>query len=149
MSSNNFDTAGNSRSNNSTIMGSSAAARVSVDQLHDHLDSLVLAIFNTIRGHTEIKPDGSNIGELQSSNSLIIQEKYKATLNAIDNLIGIDTSQTEQEQILEEQSQKLAALKQHILNLEVKIHQRRRDIDAELNVALSNQALGIGGSSTN
>lgn len=124
--------------------GSAPIIPKSVDEVHDLLDSLVLSVFNTVRGHGEVSGDGSNLQAVQQANSEVIRETLESTLTAIDNLVGINSTQVQQEQILSAQSEQIASLKAHILQLEEQMRARKSEIDGQLNTVLSNSALGLG-----
>jgi len=124
--------------------GSAPSTPKSVDEVHDLLDSLVLSVFNTVRGHGEVSGDGSNLQTVQQANSEVIRETLESTLTAIDNLVGINSTQVQQEQILSAQSEQIATLKAHILQLEEQMRARKSEIDGQLNTVLSNSALGLG-----
>jgi len=123
--------------------GLAEQAATSVDDVHDLLDTLMLSVFNTVRGHGEVSGDGSNITAVQQANAAVIHESLIKTLAAVDHLAGMQSTQVQQEQILREQSQQISTLKQRILQLEEQMRTRRRDIDAQLNGALSNAALRL------
>jgi len=120
-----------------------ATKATSVDEVHDLLDTLMLSAFNTVRGHAEVSGDGTNLQTVQRANSAAIHEKLVATLTAIENLVGMQSTQVQQEQILSEQSRQISALKERILQLEEQMRARKKEIDVQLNAALNNAALQL------
>lgn len=136
-----------SGSGDEKISCSSSSTCVSVDDVHDRLDSLMLSVFDAVLGHTavSITPDGNtNIDTLRAEKVQKIRSEYSIAVDGIENLVGIDRTEDEQQQILAQQSQDISALKEKIMLFEAQMLQKKREIDVALNSALSDQVLGLG-----
>ena len=114
---------------------------VSVDEAHDRIDAFVLSVFEGIRGHEVLQEPNAEELKREKLNSVTVN--YKEVISAIDNLPGMQMTKAEQEQRLHAQSDELNALKTSILEKEELLLKKRKDIDARLALALSDEALNL------
>ncbi len=104
----------------------------SLDDVQDSLDSLVLALFNSIRSH--------NIED----NSLVLTElttEYHKTITQIDNLHGNKRKAKEQIEEIKYLQQEIKEIKETIGNLEDELQEMERKCENELNLLLTDEIL--------
>ena len=101
-------------------------AMVSVDNVHDLIDKLVLNIFEAMRTGPENYPNGdaiaNNIGSI-----------YRETVAAIDHLIGIDHIKEDQLLMIKTLSESYDKSSQNVTRLESELIQLQSLIDLKLN----------------
>jgi len=100
-------------------------AAVSVDDMHDLADKLVLNIFEAMRTSPENYSDGDaiakNIGSI-----------YSKTVTSIDALIGIDRQKEDQLAMINELSDSYDKSIRHVMRLESELIQLQCTIDVKL-----------------
>jgi len=122
-----------------------------VDAVHDELDGLVLSVFEAIRGHEvavqqAAQAEGSGEEQLaivRKGKALEVNRKHQSAKAAVESLLGIDTTQEQQEVELLQQSERIAQLRERILLSEGKLLQKKKSIDAALSSELSDDVLGL------
>ena len=125
-----------------------------VDAVHDQLDALVLSVFEAIRGHEvavknaekeeavagQIKP------ALQRAHRDVAKEvrvQYNATMARIDELVGVERTKAQQEELLERQDQEIVQLRDRVVQAEKNLLSKRNAIDKQLQTLLSDDVLGL------
>lgn len=106
--------------------------RISVDDIYESVDKLVLTVFETMRQ--------ANMGEVPSDPQAHAQQivnQYKSILNSIDNLSGISKSPEILDAQLEKVSQEYEESRKAILILEQKLEKIQGIAEEKLN-AVSN-----------
>ena len=106
-------------------MSESGNSKVTVDDLHDRIDSLVLTIFESMREATQ--NDSNNI-----PSASLIQEKLKETIESIDNLVGIDNTEEKQMEKIKELSAEYEQTKQSVIKLEKQLIHVKNVVDNAL-----------------
>ena len=101
----------------------------SVDQLHDQIDAMVLSIFESMRNESGATPS-------VQADSKLISTRYKEACNMVDNLIGINVTETEQMTELAELTDSFEASKARTFILQAQLCELKREIDEKLQVAL-------------
>lgn len=117
--------------------------KVSLDDVQDGFDSLVLALFNSIRGYTPSSPEPST-GTASSSNPEIIQNltnEYQKTMRCIENLKGNRRAAEEQEQEIESLQVDIATMKKSLFHLENNLNELNERCDQELREILTDELL--------
>jgi hypothetical protein len=138
----------------SKIDNANKAKMGTVDAVHEHLDGLVLSVFEMVRGHdvavdaaeSEISKNGQQKSALlnaQRTHALDVRIKYNATMASIDALVGIERSQAQQEDILNEQTLRIGSLKQKIIEQEQTLIEKKKSIDLKLQQLLNDKELGL------
>lgn len=105
---------------------------VSVDKLHDAIDGLALAIFEGMRSCYDTTD--STAAQTASSS---IAVKYKATVQSVDRLVGIERSEADQLELLSELSCKSEESKSRVLELERALIKMQNNVDQQLQKAAS------------
>jgi predicted RNase H-like nuclease (RuvC/YqgF family) len=114
------------------------AKEVSLDDVQDGFDSLVLAFFNSIRGYN-LSPDS-----LSSSNEEIIDaltSEYGKTMNLIENLKGNNRPAEEQEHEIQSLQTEVENMKSNISILETNLQELNAKCDQELKEILTDGLL--------
>ena len=122
-----------------------------VDAVHDTLDSLVLSVFEAIRGHEAavlqagLEEEGGEqaLQAVRKEKAEEVHRKYVAAVQSVQSLAGLDTTPGQQEEELQQQSQRIQQLRERILTSEGKLLQKKNSIDAALSAELSDQVLGL------
>jgi hypothetical protein len=122
-----------------------------VDAVHDTLDSLVLSVFEAIRGHevavlqAGLEEEGGEqaLQAVRKEKAEEVHRKYVAAVQSVQSLAGLDTTPSQQEEQLQQQSQRIQQLRERILTSEGKLLQKKNSIDAALSAELSDQVLGL------
>lgn len=100
-----------------------------VDDVHEHVDGLVLSVFEAMRTACQ------NDADLETGRTSILQQ-YVAAQSVIDNLKGISRSSTERITALNDASLKYKAAKKRIIDLEEMLRKNKEDIDGRLQTEL-------------
>ena len=98
-----------------------------MDSIHDQIDGLVLAVFEAMR----------NVSSSSAFNGEQIEALYMSTNAQIDNLIGINRSESEQQLILDTISDEYAVTKASILAVEGELLSLQTKLDSRLHEVLS------------
>jgi hypothetical protein len=104
----------------------------SVADIQNEVDALVLSIFDAMRNGTAPGTDKT----FAVSESEKIYKLYENGCKVVDNLIGINRSQTDQLEELDFLSKEYAATKDRILELERQLQSSQKLINEELQKAL-------------
>lgn len=102
-------------------------SNVSVDEIQNQVDALMLSIFEAMRNEASKSADEVSTEILQ---------KYRKLNKSIDNLIGINRTKESQEIELLRISNVLQARRDTILSLEQSLLQRNSDISKKLSQIL-------------
>lgn len=96
-----------------------------VDNLHDQIDNLVLGVFESMRNESGAAPS-------VEADAKLIAVRYGEACQSIDNLIGINTTESEQLKKLSELSLQYEASKQRTMELQTSLLSLKANIDTRL-----------------
>ena len=112
------------------------SGKVSLDDVQDGFDSLVLALFNSIRGYTPSSPASSNPEIIHN-----LTNEYQKTMRLIENLKGNHRVAEEQEQEIESLQVNIANMKKNLFHLENNLNELNERCDQELQEILTDELL--------
>ena len=114
-----------------------------VEEVHEKLDMFVLSIFEAVRGH-EVAQLGEEKWKIEATEkNTDIHKKYHDTIDSIDKLKGMNRTEEDQTRTLDDQSIRIAALKEKILQYENELITRKETIDLQLRTHLNDDVLGL------
>jgi hypothetical protein len=114
-----------------------------VEEVHEKLDMFVLSIFEAVRGH-EVAQLGEEKWKIEATEkNTDIHKKYHDSIDSIDKLKGMNRTEEDQTRTLDDQSIRIAALKEKILQYENELITRKETIDLQLRTHLNDDVLGL------
>lgn len=98
---------------------------VTVDEVHDRVDALVLSIFEAMRSASGLTPSA----ESSASN---IPDKFLSINDAIENLVGINRTNVQRVELLRDLSAKYEAVKGRTIQVEAELLAMQDSVNARI-----------------
>lgn len=96
-----------------------------VDDVQEQVDALLLSVFEAMRS---ISQDNADVKLMTST----VLEKYATAQAAVENLKGINRSQTDRAAALRDATKKLDGVRFRVTELEARLLNLRSDIDSRI-----------------
>lgn len=121
---------------------------IPVETFQENVEKLILSIFNASRAHEEIasmpSPQHENLSEkVASEKAADIARTYEETISNIDELIGINRTQGEQEEEMRQLSALYGTSRTRVLQLELQLKEISKNIDQHLVHMLEKEDIGL------